>query len=253
MTFALLVAGEDVSAYAKEGKTTLDYLTEQVKTNKADTAGKLGKLLLALSGTDANPEGFATRDLVTDTTDLIAGLTDGSDLYSLALAVLGLKAVGAEIPETAITTLRDNQIAETSGWGFSVGTAADTNTTALVVQALIAAGADFDKEAVREYFQATQNEDGGFPYQNPSEYGTDSDANSTAAVTQALLAMGEPLEKWNHPDQALAGFQQQNGAFTFQLAQPADSILATVQAIPVLCGKTLIVGEAAEMEATPAD
>ncbi|MBX3062654.1 MAG: terpene cyclase/mutase family protein [Anaerolineae bacterium] len=248
---AITTAGDEIGDYVKAGKTTLDYLTDQVMAGKADTAGKLGKLLLALANTGASVSEFATHNLIAETQAAIEKLADASDLYSLAYAVLGLKAVGAEVPEVAITTLLENQVAESHGWGFAKGNAADTNTTALVVQALVAAGAEFDKAAVLEYFKAAQNEDGGFPYQKPSDYGTDSDANSTAGVSQALIALGESLEDWNNPDQALATFQQANGSFTFQLAAPADSILATVQAIPVLCGNSLV-SEEATAEATPA-
>ncbi|NTV78693.1 MAG: prolyl oligopeptidase family serine peptidase, partial [Clostridiales bacterium] len=37
------------------------------------------------------------------------------------------------------------------------------------------------------YLEATQNADGGWPYQNPSDYGTDSDANSTALIIETLI------------------------------------------------------------------
>ncbi len=39
--------------------------------------------------------------------------------------------------------------------------------------------------------KSIQNEDGGWPYQNPSDYGTDTDANSTAVTIQAIIAAGQ--------------------------------------------------------------
>jgi hypothetical protein len=244
-------AGIDPLTYLKDGKTALDYLTAQVEAGKADNAGKLGKLLLGLSGTDADLSAFAARNLPDEATAALAKLTDGSDLYSLSLALLGLHAAGMDAPEAAVTTLLEARNAD-GGWGFSKGSASDTNTSALALQALIAADAEFDVATTLAYFKAVQNADKGWPYQKPSEGTAESDANSTAAVIQALIAAGEALDQWGNPAQVLATFQQPSGAFTYQLSQPADNFLATVQALPVLCGATLIATPLATPEATPA-
>lgn len=244
-------AGIDPLTYLKDGKTPLDYLAAQVEAGKADSAGKLGKLLLGLSGTSANLSAFATRDLPAEATAALAKLTDGSDLYSLSLALLGLHAAGLDAPEDAVATLLAARNTD-GGWGFAKDSASDTNTSALALQALIAADAEFDAAPTLAYFKATQNADMGWPYQKPAEGAAESDANSTAAVAQALIAAGEALDGWGNPAQALAKFQQPSGAFTYQLSQPADNFLATVQALPVLCGATLIATPSDTPEATPA-
>jgi hypothetical protein len=228
-----------LAVYRKEGKTPLDYLAAQVSDNKADNAGKLGKLLLALAAMQTEVKAYAGRDLIADAQKSLEAVSDGSDLYGLSLALLGLHASGADAPVSAIELILESRNPD-GGWGFSKGQASDTNTTALVLQALIAADAEFDVAPTLAYVKATQNEDTGWPYQKPSEYGTDSDANSTAALIQALLAAGEPLDAWGNPEKFLVSFQASNGAFTYQLKQPADNALATIQALPALCGTTLI-------------
>jgi hypothetical protein len=115
------------------------------------------------------------------------------------------------------------------------------------VQALIAAGEASDSDAVTlalAYYKEIQNEDGGWPYQNPSDYGTATDANSTAVTIQAIIAAGQDpagagwtTGEGNTPDAALAALQNESGAFAWQAAIPDDNLLATVQALPAVAGK----------------
>ncbi|MGD2178212.1 MAG: cell wall anchor protein, partial [Anaerolineae bacterium] len=93
------------------------------------------------------------------------------------------------------------------------------------------------------YLHRVQNDDGGFPYQVPSDYGTESDANSTAYVLQALLAAGESMNAWapagTDPLGALAALHdRESGAFFWQAAVPFPNLLATAQAIPAVAGYT---------------
>jgi prenyltransferase beta subunit len=128
------------------------------------------------------------------------------------------------------------------GWSFDANSQSDTNTTATAIQALLAGGREATSESITDaldFLRTQQNSDGGFPYQNPSEYGTETDANSTAYVIQALLAAGQDLSDWNNPTQALAALQLPDGAFEYQKGTGAN-LLATVQAVPVLAGKTLL-------------
>jgi hypothetical protein len=95
-----------------------------------------------------------------------------------------------------------------------------------------------------DYYQAIQNEDGGWPYQNPSQYGTATDANSTAVTIQAILAAGHDPSgaDWTAsggqtPVAALEALQNPSGGFSWQAAVPGDNLLATLQALPALAGK----------------
>jgi squalene cyclase len=151
---------------------------------------------------------------------------------------------------------------ENGGWAWdgSTTTAADTNSTAFAVQALIATGEPADGDAVTlalAYYKGIQNEDGGWPYQNPSDFGTTTDANSTAVTVQAIIATGQDpaganwtTAEGNTPVAALAALQNESGAFAWQAAIPDDNLLATVQALPAVAGKalpfaTMDLGEAA--------
>jgi hypothetical protein len=131
-------------------------------------------------------------------------------------------------------------------WNFMGETAedsGDTNTTALVLQALIAAGNEEGTQPALDYFRRIQNEDGGWPYQNPSDFGTETDANSTALVLQALYAAGETVDAWqigaSDPLGALLALQNDNGSFSYQASFPGDNALATIQAVPSIAGATL--------------
>jgi hypothetical protein len=252
--FALHIVEADLATFVKEGKSPTDYLTAQVGAGNVIQAGLLGKLLLALASTDADPANYADHDLITETTAAVKALEDGSDLYSLSLGVLGLRAVGAEVAESAVTALTEARN-EDGGWGFSKGTPSDTNTSSFAIQALLAIDPAFDAAPTLAYFKDTQAADKGWAYQKPETGEIVSDANSTAAVVQALIAAGENLSAWGSPEQTLASFQQEDGSFTYQLGTPAPSFLATIQALPVLCGATLIVKSDAVLatpEATPA-
>lgn len=233
---AILSAGADLDAFKKGENTPLDYLAAQVKAGKADTAGKLAKVVLAVRAAGADPMKFADADLLALTR---AALPKETGLFSKALALLALANLGGQVPAGLIDEVAAARDAKTNGWAFDSSQTVDTNTTALAIQALAAAGKYRPIGAALDYLQSLQNEDGGWPYQNPSQYGTDSDANSTAIVLQALIAAGENPETWNNPAAFLATFQQADGSFTFQLGQPAPSFLATVAALPVACGISL--------------
>jgi squalene cyclase len=189
----------------------------------------------------------------------IGGETD--TFVSHLLSVLALASAQRPISQAAVDHITTSQQDNGSwAWDGSAETAGDTNTTGFAVQALVAAGESGDSSSVRsalDYLLGIQNEDGGWPYQNPSDYGTDTDANSTAVVIQALIAAGQDPtgSDWtrvegNTPVSALEALQNASGAFAWQAALPDDNLLATVQALPALAGKafpwaTMDVGEPA--------
>jgi hypothetical protein len=177
------------------------------------------------------------------------------------LAVLALVSAQRPIPVSAVEYMKAAQQENGSwAWDGTAETAGDTNTTAFVVQALVAAGEAPSNEAVAKalvYATSIQNEDGGWPYQNPSEYGTATDSNSTAVTTQAVIAAGQDpagpewtLDGTATPIGALEALQNESGAFAWQASMPDDNLLSTVQALPAVAGKafplaTMSVGEAA--------
>jgi len=171
----------------------------------------------------------------------------GSSIYDQALIVLALVNAGQSVPDGAIAYLLDSQSADGS-WALFGGTedsVGDTNTTAIAIQALVAAGHPEAIDSALTYLHAVQNSDGGFPYQNPSEYGTDTDANSTAIVLQAIVAAGESLDDWApvgaDPLAALTAlFDPNTGSFFWQAAVATPNVLATAQTIPALEGYSFV-------------
>jgi hypothetical protein len=163
-----------------------------------------------------------------------------------AWAILALQASELTIPAKAVDTLRSYQL-KTGAWASAFGP--DNDTVAYALQALAAADEPRDSAAVQRalaFLREQQNEDGGFPAIKPSEWGTDSNANSTANVIMALLAVGEDPEgeQWTRPGGnpvgMLLSLQAEDGRIEFQpgIGEP---LLSTVQAIPALANRTLLV------------
>ncbi len=170
-----------------------------------------------------------------------------------ALYLLARKSLGLAPPSGSVAVLEAKQQAG-GCWEYSDGFGCDTNSTAMVVQALLAAGvakSDGSVQAAIVYFKASQSGDGGFPYVAPG----DSDADSTAFVLQALVAAGEdvdaggPWEKAGKtPMQALLAFRDTaTGAFMYG---GQDNAYATYQAVPALLLQPLLLPRQ-EATATP--
>lgn len=259
---AIVASGGDLAAFDQGGNTPLTYLAAQAPS--ATSAGDLAKLILAAVAAGSSPRQLGNVDSVAKLEALIGADgkigTEVDTFVSHTLAVLALKSAQRPIPAAAVEAIKDAQQESGSwAWDGSAATAGDTNTTAFAVQALVAAGEGPDSQAVADalaYYKSIQNEDGGWPYQNPSDFGTATDANSTAVTVQALLAAGQDPSgaDWTvagggTPLSALESLQNESGAFAWQAAMPDDNLLATVQALPAVAGKafpyaTMDVGEA---------
>jgi hypothetical protein len=226
---ALIALGEDADA-------PLAYLAAQVADGAAATAGQIGKVLLAVAAAEGNATNFGGVNLIAQARAALEGEPDASGYFGAALAMLGMARAGAmgEIPPAAFIRLFEAQD-EGGGWAFAPDQAPDTNTTAIAILVATATGNASRAIPALDYLRAIQNEDGGWPYQSPSEWGTDSDANSTALVLQALVSARQDLSEWNNPQELLATFQLEDGSFTYQLAMPGPSFLAAVAAVPALC------------------
>jgi hypothetical protein len=242
--FALVLAGEEPSSVKKEGKSPIDFLEEHIQTGEVLNAGLAAKIILALNVAGLDPRSFAGQDLVgtvQEGYDTSTGLF-GLGPFDSGLAISALMAVGADLPDGAMSGLLSTRL-EDGSFSFSAEpgqVTGDSNTTALAVQALVSAGAEDEIKPSLDYFQATQNEDGGWTYQKPSEFGEETDTNSTALVIQALDAAGEALVEWRDPLKTLASLQRADGAFGFSATFPDANILATIQAIPALVGGSYV-------------
>ena len=250
---AIVALGGDVASFAQASNTPLTYLAANAPS--AVSAGDLSKLILVLVPAGENPRTFGGVDSVSKLEALaradgrIGGAAD--TFVSTLVAVVALKSVQRPIPAASLDLIRQAQ-QESGGWAWdgTAATAADTNTTAYALQALVAGGEPVDGPAATKalaYCDAIQNEDGGWPYQNPSDFGTATDANSTAVTVQAILAAGQDPAgaRWTSaggmtPYDALDGLQNASGAWAWKADVPGDNLLATVQAAPARAGKALL-------------
>jgi len=247
---AVAAGGRDVGAWVSgSGRSPLDYLHAQVARGAVGESGMKAKVALALLASGQDPTAFAGHDLIAELEagyDWVTGRY-GGNVFDQALAMVALFNAGRWIPDQAAQYLLDKQCAD-GAWALFGDTAAgagDTNTTALVIQALLATGHRDEIGEGFDYLRRVQNTDGGFPYQNPSAYGTQTDANSTAYVYQALLAAGAPLGEWmpgvTDPLGALVALHDPaSGAFFWQAAVSTPNVLATAQAIPAVAGYTFV-------------
>ncbi len=243
--FALAAGDVKIDALTVNGNSAQTF----IEGNIGDIAAKPGsaaKYIIAELLAGHSPRNVGGTDLVAALQQSYSAATGmyGSDITTHALAILALVAAGEPVPQNAISALEQTQISDGS-WSFTGDTSADsgdTNTTSLVLQALVAADQRQSPLVERglAYLQTQRNADGGFPYAQSSQYGNASDANSTALVIQAIIATGGSpvVSPWadanGNPLQALLQLQNDSGAFRYTADQPDDNAFATYQAVPAL-------------------
>jgi len=250
---ALVSVGQDPRAWrGSDGASVIDYLATRV--DDIPDVGAMGRLVTALAMANENPYTFGGENLVAaieGSYDPVSGAYDPhSNIWNHALALWGLISVGENPPAASLDWLLSRQHAD-GGWGWAVGQASDSNSTALVIQCLLAADmstSDAPLVEAEAYLRSQQTPDGGFAYN--IAYGATPDANSTAFSIQGILALKQdPTTDWtwattytdttgigitvHKPMEKLLAFQLPNGAFEWQIGAGANA-MATIQAIPAL-------------------
>lgn len=232
--FAIRSAGLDPNSFERAGKTPADFVVAHA--GEATTAAAAAKAAMGAVAVGLDPRDTGGVDLVgvaEAAYDATTGAYAGDD-FSQAIVILGLARAGAGIPAGALQALRAHQF-EDGGWGFGES---DADTTAIVLQAMLAAGVAVDDPATGaalEYLRTTQNADAGWGF------GGESNTSSTAYAIQALLAAGEDPESARYtkgsetPVGYLLSLQQGDGSFPGY-----DPAFATNQVIPALAGKTFV-------------
>jgi len=230
-------AGYDpATLHAAGGRTPLDFLAAKIPAATAD-AGKTAKLILALLAAGRDPRTFAGEDILARLHadfDAASGRYGNGATFGQGLAILALSGAAVPafpVPSAAVAALRAAQDSDGS-WNYqgtkdaSIG--GDTNSTAIALMALVATGAATTDPALTRalaYLRATQQPDGGFPYQA----GGGSDPDSDALVIEALGATGQDISAtWtkdgHSPFANLVGFQDgATGGFRYPGNAAADT------------------------------
>lgn len=235
---AISAAGYDPAVWGSPSLSAflLETAAERTSAYAQGSAAAAGKLAVATAWAGLDPANVAGLDLpalITAAHDPATGAFGGGSGDS-AWAVLGLSAAGQPVPQGVIAFLEGSQL-EDGGWTWNeMQPQSEVQHTALVIQALLAAGVPRDSETVGRALalvRAAANPDGGYPYQAPG----DSDVATTAAVIQALLSVGDMATD----GQALAAARgylqsQQDAEGAMQGFSP---LFATQESIPALMGR----------------
>jgi hypothetical protein len=215
----------------------------QARFSRSDLAAP-GKLAVALAAANAcTSRGSVLPDARFDEESGAYGPSSGSNAWG----ILGTLAISRTVEPAALETLAATQD-PSGGWEWQAGFGPDSNTTALALQALIAAGEPVTATTVVSglaFLKSVQQEDGGFAYDVAGGYG--SDANSTSYALQALAAAGEDpaADAWRaegedspSPVDYLLSLQLEDGALEWQ-ADGGANAAATQQAVAALLRRPL--------------
>ena len=163
----------------------------------ATDAAKTAKTILAAIAAGEDPTRFGGRDLVKRLMELYhtesGSFGDGST-FGQAFGILAVSASGGAVTTEATAELVALQDSDGS-WSYGKAPVAagggDTNSTAIALIALDKAGVHTADAAALAYLASQQLADGGFPYQNSTDFGVPaSDPDSDSLVLQDLLAAG---------------------------------------------------------------
>lgn len=255
---------------ARKGPTNVNRATAFLRTSVEggaidDNVGLTAKVLLSVIASRRDPRIFGGHDLINDI--LATEQPDGrygafTSVFDQAYAILALTGAGVTPSANARQWLADAQCGD-GGWQYDsppqVGEdehclsiadpwgdwfQADTNTTALAVQALQASGGPTPAEDPFTFFADIRDiaGHGGWGY----TWGWNgTDANSTALVIQAYVAAGQPLPAGAF-DALVALHHGRCGGFSYGWTSAAPDAVrtgpdlgATIGALPGLLLKPL--------------
>jgi len=184
---SLAATGQDPATFKNGAASLADYL-KSATTTDVGTAGEL--LLARATWPDTGPTApvIAQLDAAYLQTCASARGQYGGSIYSDALAMLGLRAAGQRLGAQAVAFLRAKQNAQDHGWSFDTAGSfgSDSNTTAVVIQALLAAGVPVGDATIQNGFTylRTQFANGFF------SFNATPDPNSNELGIQTIVAAG---------------------------------------------------------------
>jgi hypothetical protein len=203
----------------------------------ATTAGGAGKVVMAAVAAGADPRRLGGVDYVGRITARYASGRYGASAFDQALSMMALRAAGRPVPRAAVRATLAGR--GSGGWSFDLSPrrADAVDHTAIVIEALRAAGVPRGNPALRAaaaWMLAQRNRSGGLA---SAGAGGATDANSTAAAIRALRSLGRrpPAATLR----ALRSLQERDGAFRYTRADAGSRLLATPDAVIALSGEVL--------------
>jgi len=220
----------------------------------ANYAGPTGKLALAAKVSSKNPASFGGVDLISELRGLMT--TDGrfhdnskfgdfSNPLGQAFDIIALeRGTSAGAPQAAVDILLTARCAD-GGFAEAFPKAGATcvsspDATGLVLQALVATGADCPATQARSWLTARQQADGSFPDATTSaSKPAVGNVNSTAYAAMGLAAAGQSTEKIVS---YLTSVQNPDGGLAIKpgSADKKSNALATAQALDAFTGSTFL-------------
>lgn len=245
---AVAAANQSPSAWrSAAGYSLVDYVAQNAAAFAAQSAAAAGKLAAGAAAAGQDPQDFGGLNLINaiNSTYNLATGAFGANNQDQAWAMLGLRSAGAPVTTAAIQHLGSLANAD-GGWGWTGAVPSDVDSTAIALQALIAAEEPANAAAVvdgLDFLRAVQltNDDGGFAHSPDMPWAQDSNTNSTAFAVQAIIAVGQdPLTNtWSISATTAIDFihgqQEPGGAFVY--VDPPANLFATQQAVSALVGK----------------
>lgn len=228
--------GWDPQTIATNDRSPLTFLADNLEAYIESGPDAIGKSIIGLVAAGQDPANYNGLNLVEALIESYNPNTtafgDPENTWHQALSILGLTAANVEIPEGALQTLLDLQ-REDGGWEYSAGFGTWADSTALALQALLAARLSSGVAAIQngiDNLRGQQLGSGGW-----------GDASTTSFVIMALNASGLNPDEWrtesnNTPIPDLYAYQKPSGAFMFSEDFVDDNLMATTAAVLALIG-----------------
>lgn len=203
----------------------------------AVSAAAAAKVVLAAVATGADPRRLGGHDYLARINRSYADGRFGATAFDQALAIIALDAAGRPVPAGAVSALRATR--GRGGWGFALRPSRpdSVDATALVLEALAAAGVSPRDRAVRgaaSWLAAQRAPDGGFA---SAGGGRPAEADATAGVVRAHCALGHGRDA--RAMRTLRTLQASDGSVWFTRRGEGSTLLATLDALPALAGAPL--------------
>ncbi|WP_348528487.1 prenyltransferase/squalene oxidase repeat-containing protein [Methanothrix sp.] len=226
-----LAQTSDINLAIRDGKTILDYLIDKRPPASNVSTGDLGRYLMGVVAAGGNPHDFAESgyvDILKYRSRQLTEIDPSEEAYAL-LGLIAVRELESIEARTYVRDLKSRQF-DSGGWGKN-SSLPDTDTTGLVLCALIGSGEDVNATWMKKaltWLGSVQKDDGGFSGCLSSPDGSCSP--STGLAVMAILAMGQrPVEEpWRigdaNPVNFLLSCQQPNGSIWLKPDAPGPLI-----------------------------